>query len=56
MPLEIEDVRKRAKVDVVEHEFDEIAVGEDFQMLEGLILLVDLVEELLLVLFLTHDF
>jgi hypothetical protein len=42
--LEVKDVRVRTKLDVVEHELDEVLVREHFQMLEGLVLLVDLVE------------
>jgi hypothetical protein len=42
--LEIKDVWVRTELVVFKHELDEILVREHFQMLEGLILLVDLVE------------
>lgn len=47
---EVKHFLEGAEVDVVEHELDKIVVGEDLEVLEGLVLLVDFPEDLLLVL------
>ena len=53
MPLaEVEHLLELAEIDVVEHEVDEVVVGEDLEVFESLVLLMDFVEDSLLVEFL----